>query len=464
MQLKRASKAGQRSVLACFADGPAFDALPAPIRQELGERLLRDPVAAVPTLGHLPQARVVAAQAPPWQDLAAVRRRGGALLRALPDWNGAVDLQLPPGLPEDGARALVLGCHQAAYRWDRYQSEAPPRPSRLRLIGLDERISLPRLQALADATALSRDLTNTPAEDLGPAEFVSAARRAARGTGLRITVFDAAECRRRKLNCLLTVGRASTRPPRLLRISWPGRKADKRKTLALCGKGICFDTGGLNIKVGDGMLLMRKDMGGAATVLGAMLAIAAAGARRPVTAYIALADNAIAGNAFRPGDVLHAADGTSIEIGNTDAEGRLVLADAVALARREGAAEIVSVATLTGAALIALGRVRVPLMGNDENLLGNCESAAASAGEKVWRLPFDDEYRAMLAGSVAQLNNSPGREASCITAGAFIAHFAGPLPFAHCDISPAIWQPSAHELGPPGATGILVATLARLAG
>jgi leucyl aminopeptidase len=237
-----------------------------------------------------------------------------------------------------------------------------------------------------------------------------------------------------------------------------------RSFLAIAGKGICFDTGGLNVKPAGGMLLMKKDMGGAAAALGAARAVAAVAPPCNVRFYLAVAENSISGNALRPGDVVRALDGTTIEVGNTDAEGRLVLADAVALARREGAARIVDVATLTGAAMVALGRVRVPLLGSDEQLLADIEAAATATAERVWRMPTDQEYRDGIRGEVADLRNvGPAGEYGVMAGGLFVGHFAGDLPWAHLDISPASWAPAASEFGPAGATGAMVSTLARLA-
>jgi leucyl aminopeptidase len=260
------------------------------------------------------------------------------------------------------------------------------------------------------------------------------------------------------LGCLLGTGQGSHRPPCLVELAIPG----KGRPLALCGKGVCFDTGGLDLKPEKAMALMRKDMAGAATVAAALAAAKARGCRRPVTAFLPLVENAIGPMAMRPGDVLTAGDGTTVEIGNTDAEGRLILADAIVRARAADAAAIVTVATLTGAALVALGRIHVPLMGTDDHLLAAIERAAAAAGERVWRLPMVDEHRQAMRGTVADLRNDGDGEAGCITAGAFMAHFARDTPFAHLDISPASWIPKGHDLGPAGATGVMVATLVRL--
>lgn len=433
-----------------------------PLAAEARRRLARGPVVVVPTLGHQPQRLLALVLLPAAAEATLLRRRAGAVARALLS-EQCTSLRVAD-LPADFTAAqrdvLLAGLAQGAYVWDRYRGEAQPRLERVAVPGLAA-AARRKLQAELDAVALARDLINTPAADLGPADFVAAARRACRGSGLRLRVIDEAGLRRLAAGCHLAVGRSSPRArrPRLLRIEWPGRGA-RQIAVALCGKGVCFDTGGLDIKPASGMASMRKDMGGAATVLAAMLVAAARGCRQRLCAYLPLADNAIDGDAMRPGDILRALDGTTVEVDHTDAEGRLLLADAIALARREGAAEILSVATLTGAALVALGRIHVPVMGSDA-AVAPLVAAGTAVGEKLWRLPLDDEHRALVRGRNARLTNSTGKaDASCITAGAFLAHFAGDLPFAHCDISPASWQDSPHDLGPAGATGVLVATLA----
>ena len=222
--------------------------------------------------------------------------------------------------------------------------------------------------------------------DCGPADVVVQARKLAKGSGVTLKVFNQAELKQKGCGCILSVGAAASRnrAPRLLVLDYKGKTKDH---VALCGKGVCFDTGGVQVKPGSAMMLMRKDMGGAATVLAAVLAHAKAQGKQSVKAYIPLVENAIAGDAFRPGDVLTAADGTTIEVGHTDAEGRLVLADALSLAREAKPKALLTVATLTGAALVALGRIHVPLMATDDDLSADLEAAAAASGEKVWRLP-----------------------------------------------------------------------------
>jgi leucyl aminopeptidase len=295
---------------------------------------------------------------------------------------------------------------------------------------------------------------------MGPEEFEKTVKKAARGSGLKIKVLEEKDCKDMGMGCLTAVGAGSHRPSKMLILDWKGTQKAKGKTSvqALCGKGICFDTGGLNVKPDKSMLLMRKDMGGAATVAAAMIAIAKLNGEKAVRAYLPLAENALGPEAFRPGDILTACDGTTVEIGHTDAEGRLVLADAIALAVRDGAKSITSVATLTGAALVALGRIHVPVMG-DKKEVQLLLDGAQQCGEKAWQLPLEDEHHQMVKGKFADLNNAGNGEAGCITAGAFLKHFAGDTPFAHCDISPASWKPSAHSLGAEGATGTWINTL-----
>lgn len=457
MRIQSGAPKSHDEVLALYGSAIADAGLPAALLEHAKDHA---PVL-LPTLGHLPQPWLVLI--PAIDGLVQLRRRAGVvagLLRAQRLRRVALDL----GDLQAAAQEIFLaGMAQGSYRFDRYLPGPQEKPFRLRL-----RKAVPAARgrvvtALVEATAACRDLINTPARDCGPADMVTAAKALCKGTGLRVTVWDAARLRKEGCECIDTVGTAAGkgRGPRLLIIDWPGGKGSG-KPLALCGKGVCFDTGGLQIKPGKAMELMRKDMGGAATVLAALLVHARSKSSRPVRAYIPLVENAVAGDAFRPGDVLTAADGTTIEVGHTDAEGRLVLADALSVAYRDGARALITVATLTGAAMVALGRIHVPLMATDDALAQDLQAAAASCGEKMWRLPLDDDHRALVRASrLATLTNSAGPEASCITAGAFLAHFAKDRPFAHLDISPASWKDSPHDLGPVGATGVMVDTLAR---
>jgi leucyl aminopeptidase len=440
--------------------------LPLSLRREVLRQWARGPVAVTATLDRLPQPLLVALRAPDWDDAVATTRRFGAAARALlAERAGSAAVLVPDDAPDEAAEAVVLGLSRGLYRFDRYRTGAPPLP--------DVTLAVPRRSFekagrraldLARGIRLARDLVNTPAEEMGPDELEVEARRVARQGGLSVRVYDRARLRRMGAGALLAVGRASPRAPRMVVLEHRGAPRSD-EWLALAGKGVTFDTGGLNLKPAEGMVLMKKDMAGAAAVLGAALAVGRQRPKRNVRFYLALAENAVAGNALRPGDVIRALDGTTIEIGNTDAEGRLVLADAVALAARDGASRILDVATLTGAALVALGRVRIPLVGNDEAWLAEVERAAALAGERVWRFPADAEYRDAIRSRIATLKNTgKGSEAGVLAGALFIGHFAGTVPWAHLDISPTSWADAEGDLGPEGATGVTVPTLARLAG
>ena len=376
-----------------------------------------------------------------------------------------VVFEVPEDFPAEQAACLATGLHMGLYGFLRYKTGKQPDPPTLTLVHPEARwrTAAKRGLPVAAGVALARDLVNTPAEDMGPSELEAEARKVGEQAGLKVRVLDAKRCERMGMGALTAVGRASDDPPRIVVLEHRGAPRSK-DWLALGGKGICFDTGGLDLKPASGMLLMKKDMGGAATVLGTALALGLGKVKANVRIYLAIAENAVAGNAFRPGDVLRAMNGTTIEIGNTDAEGRLVLADAVCLAVKEGATRIVDAATLTGAAMIALGRIYVPMMGNDDDLVAALETASEATGERVWRLPADDEYREHIRSNIADIKNvGRGREAGVIAAGLFIEHFAGDVPWAHLDISPASGADSPHDLGPEGATGVMVATLAELA-
>ncbi|MDQ7008176.1 MAG: leucyl aminopeptidase family protein [Acidobacteriota bacterium] len=438
--------------------------LPDPIAREARRQFERSSVAVIPSLGLHPANLLVVLKPPAGDAPEALTRAWGAAGRKLvAEGVTRATAVVPENAAPDNARPLVLGLGRALYRFERYQENPSPLP-KVGLVSPSPAWSRQARAAFAvlEGVLLTRDLVNTPAEDMGPAELEAAARDVARSTGMKIRVLSAARCRKMGMGALTAVGRASTREPRMIVLEHRGRPRE-RGFFAFAGKGIVFDTGGLDLKPPAGMLLMKKDMGGAATVLGAALALGGLKVRHNLRFYLAVAENAVAGNAIRPGDVITALDGTTIEIANTDAEGRLVLADAIALAVREGAHHVLDAATLTGAAMIALGRIRVPMMANRDDFAARLEAAADRAGERVWRLPMDPEYRDQVRSKIAVLKNvGKGREAGTIAAGVFLEHFAAGRPWAHLDISPASWSDSAGDLGPEGATGTMVPTLTSL--
>jgi leucyl aminopeptidase len=301
--------------------------------------------------------------------------------------------------------------------------------------------------AAVEAVWQGRDLINTPASDMGPAELEQAARALAERHGADITVVEGDELLVRNFPLIHAVGRASTRAPRLIDLTWGRAEAP---TVTLVGKGICFDTGGLDIKPASGMGLMKKDMGGAATVLtlGHMIMSRKLDVRLRI--LIPAAENSISGNAFRPGDVLHSRAGATVEVGNTDAEGRLVLADAIALADEAAPQSLFVFATLTGAARVALGP-DLPAFFTDDDALGVAMVAtSADVGDPVWRLPLWPGYDGKLDSQVADMNNIGEMPfAGAIMAGLFLKRFTKQARrFAHFDIYG--WRPSATPLGPKG--------------
>ncbi|MEM6758975.1 MAG: leucyl aminopeptidase family protein [Pseudomonadota bacterium] len=347
--------------------------------------------------------------------------------------------------PPDAAQAVeALGWLLASYRFDRYKDTSPMRARLIAPSGIDA----DEIAALANGEALTRTLINTPAADMGPPELEHAARDLAQQHGAQITAISGAELLDQNFPLIHTVGRAAEKAPRLIDMSW-GTTGPK---LTLVGKGVCFDTGGLNLKPGASMGLMKKDMGGAANVLGLAHMIMATGMAVQLRVLIPAVENNVAGNAFRPGDILTSRKGLTVEINNTDAEGRLVLADALALAE-EGAPDlIISMATLTGAARVAVGPDLAPYYTDSTSLAAALEQAAASQADPVWRLPFHAPYEAMIEPGIADLDNAPkGGFAGSITAALFLRRFVETTRYVHFDIYG--WQPTAAPARPKGGVG-----------
>jgi leucyl aminopeptidase len=308
-----------------------------------------------------------------------------------------------------------------------------------------------RALAIVEAIWLGRDLINTPASDLGPEQLEDATRQLAAKHGARVSSVVGDDLLAKNFPMIHAVGRASDRAPRLIDLTWggPGGGAGARQ-ITLVGKGICFDTGGLDIKPASGMLIMKKDMGGAATALALGHMVMAAKLDVRLRILIAAADNSIAGNAFRPGDVLTSRAGKTVEIGNTDAEGRLVLADALAYADEERPDMIASFATLTGAARVALGPDLPPFYSDDDDLAGAVCAAGNRVADPVWRMPFWPGYEANLDSSVADMNNvSESPFAGSVTAALFLRRFVKQAKrFMHFDIYG--WRQAPKALGPKG--------------
>jgi leucyl aminopeptidase len=314
-----------------------------------------------------------------------------------------------------------------------------------------------------EAVNFARGLSNEPGNVLTPAEFASRVSRAVAGTGLAIDVLDEEQLHQLGLRLLLAVARGSAEPPRLMVLRHEPSSAPASPVLALVGKGVTFDSGGISIKPADGMERMKGDMAGGAAVAAAMRAIALLGGGRRVVGIIPATENMPGGRATRPGDVIAGASGTTVEIINTDAEGRLILADALWYAGQLGATHLVDVATLTGACVVALGRWVSGLFGAPGAWVETVRRAADRAGDRVWPMPIYEEAREELRSEIADLVNSAGRQGGAITGAAFLREFAAGRPWAHLDIAGTAWVEERKPYQPKGATGAAVRLLTELA-
>ncbi len=317
-------------------------------------------------------------------------------------------------------------------------------------------------KVLAEATNFARSLVNEPPNVLTPTELARRATTMAQQVGLEYEVFDRAKIVELQMGGLLGVAQGSAEPPQFIVLRYRGGQATE-KGMALVGKGITFDTGGISIKPPTGMDEMKGDMGGAAAVLGAMQAIAGLKPAINVTALVPTCENMPSGTAYRPGDILRISNGKTIEIINTDAEGRLILADALSYAVKEGLSPIIDLATLTGAMVIALGNVTTGIFSNDEQLTNAIIAAGKVAGEKFWAMPMDEEYGESIKSDIADVKQTGSRAGSSITAAKILEHFVSDTTWAHLDIAGTSYLDSKKPYQEKGGTGVGVRTLAELA-
>lgn len=380
-----------------------------------------------------------------WGDAAARARGRFHLAKAaesLPEGPWRIVGALDPAEAEEAALGWLLG----AYRFDRYRAQGAPKARLVPPAGVDAA----RLETIAAGERLTRDLINTPAADMGPDEIEAAAAGLAAAFGATVRAVRGDDLLARGFPMIHAVGRASPRAPRLVDLAW----GETGPCLTLVGKGVAFDTGGLDLKPAASMGLMKKDMGGAATVLGLARMIMGLGLPLRLRVLIPAVENAVAGNAFRPQDILTSRKGLTVEVNNTDAEGRLILADALAHACEGDAPDcLVSFATLTGAARTALGPDLPPFFTDDERLAEVLAAGARHARDPLWRMPFWDPYEEMIEPGIADLDNAPsGGMAGAITAALFLRRFVAPgVPYAHLDIYG--WQPKAAPGRPKGGVG-----------
>ena len=403
-------------------------------------------------------------------DEALWERVGGALSAKLL-CSGETRLVVDLGGLDAGAEeaaSLGFGAAARAWRYDRYRTKqsqkAKPTLTEIVVVGAGEGVdeAWARKAALLDGVFLARELVTEPANIIYPESFVERVRASLEGTGAEIDVLDEAAMRDLGMGALLGVSQGSAQPPRMLAIRWSGGAADTRPVV-LIGKGVTFDTGGISIKPAAGMEAMKWDMGGAAAVAGAMKALVARKARANIVGICGLVENMPDGKAQRPGDVVTSMSGQTIEVINTDAEGRLVLCDAMTWAQRQFKPEVmVDLATLTGAMIISLGYEYAGLFSNDNALAQQLADAGQKTGDKLWRFPLDEAYNKLMDSAIADMKNAGQREGGSISAAAFLQRFVeSGTKWAHLDIAGTVWANKAGSLWDKGATGYGVALLDR---
>ncbi|MGZ6978872.1 MAG: leucyl aminopeptidase, partial [Acidimicrobiia bacterium] len=363
------------------------------------------------------------------------------------------------------AQAVAEGFELGGYQYLEYKSDAKPSTlARVIVIGKGGaavKNAIERGRVVSAATIWARDAVNTPAAQKSPALFARSAQTLLRGKGVKVEVLEGAALKRARLGGVLGVGQGSENLPRLVKMTYAPPGA--RGLVALVGKGVVFDSGGLSLKTGTGMETMKTDMGGAAAVIGAMSTLKDLGVKTKVVAFTPMVENMPSGTAIRPGDVLKIRNGKTVEVLNTDAEGRLILADGLSLAVEEKPDAIVDLATLTGACVVALGEKIAGLMTSHDGWGDQVRSAADRAGEQVWPLPLPKQYNKLIESEVADLKNiGTGSYGGALTAGLFLQAFVGDVPWVHLDIAGPARAPSDDGVYVRGGTGFGVRTLAEL--
>ena len=435
----------------------------------LGATAKAEEVTRLATLGAVPAQVVVAVGLGPVSespDPEVVRRATGAAVRALA---GSSTVAL--ALAASGARPVCEGALLGAYSFDRYRTTSagdhrPPVESLVLLAEQDGaalQAAVRRAEVVVRAVHLARDLVNTPPSDLHPEDLAEVARERAEAVGVEVEVLDEEALVEGGFGGVVGVGQGSVNAPRMVHLSYRGGSGSGPK-VALVGKGITFDSGGLSLKPAAAMEEMKSDMGGAAAVVAGLTAVAELGLPVDVEAWVPMAENMPSGTAIRPSDVLTLRGGKTVEVNNTDAEGRLILADAIARACEDTPDVVIDVATLTGAQLVALGARTTGVMANDDELRSQVVAAAGQAGEPSWPMPLPAELRKGLDSEVADLVNTGPREGGMLTAGLFLQEFvAEGVRWAHLDIAgPAYNSADAYGYTPHGGTGAAVRTFVQL--
>jgi leucyl aminopeptidase len=426
---------------------------------------------AVPTGGKLRAKAAILVGIGPADELTldGLRRAGAAIARKA-DKVSSVATTLATAVPSldaaAAAQAVVEGIALGAYEFLEYRPGAKGTKLRKAVLvgpsGAPVKAAVDRGAVIADAVMWARDMINRPSKEKPPVAFAADARKLLRGRGVKLEVLDVPQLRELKLGGVIGVGQGSAQTPRFLKLTYAPAGA-KGKPLAFVGKGVVFDSGGLSLKTGAGMETMKCDMSGAAAVVGAMSALQGLGVKTKVFGYVPLVENMPSGTAIRPGDVLRIRNGKTVEVLNTDAEGRLILADALSLASEDKPAAVVDLATLTGACIVALGEKIAGLMGNDDDWIDQIRDAADRVGERVWPLPLPADYRKGIESPIADIKNVGPREGGALTAGLFLQEFVDDVPWAHVDIAGPAFLGSDDGYMTKGGTGFGVRTLLELA-
>jgi len=364
---------------------------------------------------------------------------------------------------EQAVKAIVEGAFVGNFDADTYKSDRKDqRIDALTVVATDSaklQAALDEAHIVGESQNFTRELVNEPSNRMTPTTLADRAKKMAQEVGLKCEVFGADKIKELKMGAFWSVAQGSDEPPALIILRYEPAGAPEKPVLGLVGKGITFDTGGISIKPADGMEKMKYDMAGGAAMLGAMRAIALLKPKVKVTAIVCATENMPSGHAQKPGDVQIAMSGKSIEIINTDAEGRLVLADGLYYARQLGCTHLVDAATLTGAVVVALGYINAGIFANDETMYERFSKAEDEAGEKFWRMPLDDEYKEVIRSGIADIMNSGGRWGGAITAAMFLKEFAEDTPWLHLDIAGTAWTEEAKPWIAKGPSGIAVRSL-----
>ncbi|MBW4650936.1 MAG: leucyl aminopeptidase [Kastovskya adunca ATA6-11-RM4] len=374
-----------------------------------------------------------------------------------------ISLAIAANDPALTAQAITEGILLALHQDNRFKSEPEEKAAkleRLDLIGLGSQDSaITRAKQIGDGVILARELVSAPPNSLTPMKMAETAEAIASEHGLALEILEQEDCEKLGMGAFLAVAQASDLPPKFIHLTYKPEGTPRRK-LAIIGKGLTFDSGGLNIKgAGSGIETMKMDMGGGAATLGAAKAIGQLKPDVEVHFISAATENMISGKAMRPGDILTASNGKTIEVNNTDAEGRLTLADALVFAEKLGVDAIVDLATLTGACIVALGNDIAGLWSTDEALAAQLKTAAEEAGEKFWQLPMEEKYFEGLKSPIADMKNTGPRAGGSITAALFLKQFVQETPWAHLDIAGPVWADKESGCNNAGATGFGVRTL-----